>query len=83
MEGLSCGLPVITPLESGASELVGDENKEWVIKENLDIGYYNLHTSSSIPQIPLDKYFSAISHVINNLPEHRFRARKRAEDIRY
>ena len=78
VEGLSCGLPVITPLESGASELVGKENVEWVIPENLALGYYNLHTVEKIPTIPLQNYFDATINVLSNLPKHQRNARKRA-----
>ena len=79
VEGLSCGLPVITPLESGASELVGVENSNWVVKENLTMRYHNLHTSAGIPKIPLDKYVTAVKAVVDNLHENQMKARKRAE----
>ena len=78
VEGLSSGLPVITPLESGASELVGHENSDWVVRENLKMHYYNLHTTSSIPQIPLEKYITVILRVIDNLSENQSKARNRA-----
>ncbi len=77
-EGLASGLPVITPTESGAYELIGDENKSWSVNENLDLDYKTLHTPDKIAQIPLDKYSNVLDNIVKNLDKNKILARERA-----
>ncbi len=77
-EGLACGLPVITPYESGASELVGNTNQEWVVKEKLNFDYTNLYSHFHLPAFPLNKYVEAVENVLCSLEQHSLRARYRA-----
>ena len=81
VEGLSCGLPVVTPMESGAAELIGLENSKWAIEENLSIKYYNLHEVSCVPRVPIHRYVSTVRNVVNDLPAQQFKARERAENV--
>lgn len=61
-EGLASGLPVLTPAESGAAELIGGEKHQWVVEENLALEAYRpFHVASLIPRIPLDKYVTALN----------------------
>lgn|GEM_PF-4388501 len=79
-EGLASGLPVITLQESGASELVGPDNGDWVVEEGLPFGYYELQTPEALPRLPGTDYAERISRVIEDLPTHKERARQRAVD---
>lgn len=84
-EGLASGLPVLSPVQSGAAELIGDENGEWLVDEPVPFGYHEFHVASLIPAIPLDDYVQRAVRVIDRLDEHKTRARARAEqslDIR-
>ena len=79
-EGLASGLPVVTPVESGATELVGRQNARWCIEEGLDFRCRPLHAHASVPAIPLDHYVRVVSHIMENLHEEKQRARARAEE---
>jgi glycosyltransferase involved in cell wall biosynthesis len=80
-EGLASGLPVLTPLESGAAELIGATNAHWTVAEGLPWReYLPLHVASRLPRIPLANYSLALTRVIDQLPAERARARARAED---
>ena len=79
-EGLACGNPVITPFESGASELVGDENRDWIVKEKLSLDYMPIHIYERIPKIPLNRYLDTLDNILEKLPWHKEKARTRAED---
>jgi glycosyltransferase involved in cell wall biosynthesis len=84
-EGLASGLPVLTPRQSGAAELVGAENDDWVVDEHLPLEYRELHVPAEIPELPLDVYVARVERVLADLKDHRARARARAEralDIR-
>jgi glycosyltransferase involved in cell wall biosynthesis len=76
VEGLACGLPVITPEESGASELV--ENPLWIVKEDMPLKYYELQTIEAIPEVNLEKYKDVILEVFQNLDDNKRIARNRA-----
>ena len=78
VEGLSCGLPVITPFESGAKELIGPQNRNWAVNEGLKLNYKELHLSNKIPQINLQKYETVFKNVFLNLDKNKLSARKRA-----
>ena len=79
VEGLASGLPVITLKESGAFELIGIENSNWSIKENIEMDYLELHTDKKIPTIPQDKYKDIIIEVYDNINYNKELARFRAE----
>jgi glycosyltransferase involved in cell wall biosynthesis len=84
-EGLASGLPVFTPKQSGAAELVGAENAEWIVDEHLPLEYRELHVPQGIPELPVQEYAQRIEGVLARLAEHHTRARERAEralDIR-
>ncbi len=79
-EGLASGLPIVTPLESGAAELVGPQNARWCVEEGLALEYRSLHVASSIPQAPLDRYASVVTQIIQDLKTQKQHARARAEE---
>lgn len=84
-EGLACGLPVISPLESGSAELIGSENGSWVVPEGLVLDYLPYHNSALIPKAPVETYSNIVSSVLEKLAENKEKARARAErslDIR-
>ena len=84
-EGLASGLPVITPIESGASELVGKENSSWTVCEGLELKYRPLQIAEQIPMIPLGRYAEIFFSIWENLKIEKERARTRAKkelDIR-
>jgi len=64
IEMMACGLPVISVLESGASELV--EASDLLIKENLEMKYYELQTIESIPRIDVIKWSKKVEQVLDN-----------------
>jgi glycosyltransferase involved in cell wall biosynthesis len=76
VEGLACGLPVITPEESGSSELVG--NSSWIVKENIPLKYYELQTKEAIPEANLNKYGNVILQIFEKLNLNKEIARERA-----
>lgn len=79
-EGLASGLPVMTPHESGAAELVGEENADWVVRENLELKYRPMQMEEKTPGIPLKKYKDVFDRVMENLEEEKEKARSRAEN---
>lgn len=79
VEGLASGLPVITPLESGAEELVGKSNSNWVVAEQLDMQYMELHREEKIPVINLATYSKVFTKIFDNLKANQNSARARAE----
>jgi glycosyltransferase involved in cell wall biosynthesis len=76
VEGLACGLPVVTPKESGAAELVGQDL--WTINDGMQLKYYELQTIEAIPSIDLVMYKDTILRIFNNLGENKEIARARA-----
>jgi glycosyltransferase involved in cell wall biosynthesis len=80
VEGLASGLPVITPLESGAQELVGMSNFNWVVAEQLNMRYMELHREEKIPNINLETYSNVFIKIFDNLKANQNSARARAED---
>lgn len=78
-EGLASGLPVITPFESGASELVGKENADWTVREDLELKYRPMQVINKTPGIPIDKYEKVFHKIMDNLPGEKEKARFRAE----
>lgn len=86
VEGLASGLPVITPYESGARELVGKMNSDWVVKEHLELKHLELHRHDKIPAINLQRYGKVFKKIFYNLKSSQNSARERAEsklDIKY
>lgn len=85
-EGLASGLPVLTPAESGAAELIGSANKHWAIQEGIELEtYHSSFVAALTPAIPVDPYVHAFHLIMDDLGEARQRARARAEaalDIR-
>lgn len=79
-EGLASGLPVITPEESGAAELIGNENKRWTLHEGLQLQHYELHIKDSIPKIPVGDYINIFESILDNIKEEKQAARARAEE---
>lgn len=78
-EGLACGLPVVTPLQSGAAELVGAENSDWVVDEGVPIEYWEAHRWTKIPMAPVEIYANKIESILDNLKVNKDKARWRAE----
>jgi glycosyltransferase involved in cell wall biosynthesis len=79
-EGLASGLPVVTPMESGASELVGSENKDWCVKEGVALDYLPFQTGDMLPAVPYDRYIAVIRMILADLDANRRRARSQAEN---
>lgn len=79
-EGLASGLPVITPVQSGAYELIGEENKIWSCDEHLNLDFKTLHIANNIPKLPLHRYKKIIDDIFENLSKHKINARLRAEE---
>ncbi len=77
-EGLACGLPVITPKESGAFELIGKCNSDWAVTEDVKLDYMNYHCTEHMPVIPFKQYISKIISITQNLKDHSDSARLRA-----
>lgn len=80
IEGLACGLPVITPLQSGASELVG-ENVSWIVDEGISFGFYNLHDKYNFIPFRKESYASVFMGVYEDLAENKIRAKHRANEL--
>lgn len=80
-EALASGLPVISPLESGAAELVGECGAGWLVKENLKFDYYELHSIRGLPETPVDKYVDVCEMIYSSLQEEKNKARNRASDF--
>lgn len=78
VEGLASGLPVITPVQSGAYELIS-KNRDWSINEHIKLEYKKLYCIKNLPEIPLEKYAKKIINIFNNLDYHKRRARLLAE----
>jgi len=85
-EGLASGLPVLTPAESGAAELIGPANGHWAIQEGIKLEtYQSAYVAALTPSLPVDPYIQAFQLIMDDLSEARRRARARAEaalDIR-
>jgi len=85
-EGLASGLPVVTPVESGAAELIGEPNRHWTVREHLRVEEYrSWFVASEIPALPVEAYAAVVETVLDDLPAEKARARARAEaalDIR-
>ncbi len=80
-EGLASGLPVVTPIESGAAELVGEKNRRWCVEEGLAFEYRSLHVASCIPHAPLERYALVVKEIIYDLRMQKQHARARAEEV--
>ena len=79
-EGLASGLPVLTPAESGAAELIGSANKNWAIREGIELEtYQSSFVAALAPALPVDPYVHAFHSIMDDLGEARQRARARAE----
>ncbi len=77
VEMMSCGLPVITVRESGASELINIE--ELLITEGIKLDYHELHTLEKIPQINISDWSVVVAMVLDNMEYYRFHILDRVE----
>ena len=68
IEMLSCGLPVVTTNLSGAAEVL-DFDENFVVKEDLDFDYYEIHTPVKLPKINLDIWSNKILNIFDNYQE--------------
>jgi len=66
---------VITPAESGASELVGRENRSWTVNEGLVLKYRPMQIADKIPKIPLNKYMQVFDLIWKNIEDEKIKAR--------
>jgi len=85
-EGLACGLPVISPLQSGASEILGDKLLACCIDESVSLNYSSYHTPGQVPVINLIDYSRVFTQIYDNILYYSHLARKRAVsnlDIKY
>tara|TARA_B100001250_G_scaffold84532_1_gene69864 strand:+ start:3873 stop:4973 length:1101 start_codon:yes stop_codon:yes gene_type:complete len=78
VEGLASGLPVVTPRESGAFELI-DFNKDWSVEEGKEIDYYENHRPWSFSDIEIPPYKEKIISMVDNIVENKSLARNIAE----
>jgi glycosyltransferase involved in cell wall biosynthesis len=78
IEGLACGLPVVTPKESGAFELIGNSNSDWAVTEDVKLDFTSHHCTEHVPAIPFKQYISKIISITQNLKDHSDSARLRA-----
>ena len=78
VEGLASGLPVVTPLQSGASELIGKKNIKWAVDEKIKMKYFETYNFKKIPKIPIEKYQKKIIKIFKNINHHKKIARKQA-----
>jgi len=78
VEGLASGLPVVTPKESGAYELI-QYQEGWSIEENIEIDYYENHRPWVAPTINLSSYEEKIIPLIENIDQNKELARDIAE----
>ena len=63
-EMMACGLPVITCLESGASELLGIPSL--CIKENLNLNFLEFQTIEKLPRINLDLWSNKVFEILDD-----------------
>ena len=81
-EGLASGLPVLTPVESGAAELIGPANQHWAVSEGISLRKFrSSFVADAIPPLPVERYVDAFRLIMDGLAEHRRRARARAEAV--
>lgn len=81
IEGLACGLPVISPKQSGASELIGITNHEWIVDEDISFGFTYLHDKNNFIPFNYNAYISVFVNVYKNLSFNKIKAKKRANDL--
>ena len=79
VEGLASGLPVITPEESGAYELI-QSNMSWSVKENKELDFYENHRPGVLPIIDLEPYVQKVISVVEDISLHKKIARNIAEE---
>lgn len=79
-EGLACGLPVLTPRRSGAAELVGPDNKDWVTDDGVQAAVQSVHRADALPFFPMGAWRGRLDNVMADLPTAREKARQRAVD---
>lgn len=79
-EGLASGLPVVTPVESGASELIGPENAHWAVHESLTLEHRELHVAEAIPRALEEQYIRVVDELLQKLGHEQAAARSRATD---
>lgn len=79
-EALACGLPVITPLQSGASELIGGALTGLCVDEKLTLSYMKFQTISGIPEINFEQYINTLHRVLEHNIHYRNAVRDRVED---
>ena len=70
VEGLASGLPVITPEESGAYELI-QSNMSWSVKENKELDFYENHRPGVLPIIDLEPYVQKVISVVEDISLHK------------
>jgi glycosyltransferase involved in cell wall biosynthesis len=78
VEMVACGLPVISVLESGASEIIKCD--DLIIEENISLDYMELQTGSSLPKVNIYDWSDRILHVIGNKKYYSDRMLQRVEE---
>lgn len=79
-EALAMGMPVITPKQSGAAELLYFDDK-WIVDEAREFDYFDFQDSSMVKISPdlVDIYFSRLVFIIENYSVESSKARKYAK----
>jgi len=80
VEGLACGLPVVTPKQSGAFELIGS-NTDWTVDERLAFDFYYLHDKFNCISFDYDAYSLVVKNILINLNYHKLNASARAMEL--
>ena len=70
IEGLMAGLPVISPLNTGTSELLEPFSDKWCRR----IIWYEFFPVSYklLPRLPIKKYLKVFKHIFDNLEEYKY-----------
>ncbi len=76
VEGISCGLPVITTEAGGIPEIIGEAGR--VITEKLPLYYTDHHHYPFLPRVNIEQAAHEAHHVLEQIDEYRALARERA-----
>jgi len=64
IEMVACGLPVLTTIDSGAAEII--KNDDLIIGEGVDMDYIELQTEESIPKVDIKDWADRVVNVLEN-----------------
>jgi glycosyltransferase involved in cell wall biosynthesis len=76
VEGVSCGLPVITTEAGGIPEIIGEAGR--VITEKLPLHYTDHHHYEFLPRVDIEQAAQEAHHILEQIDGYRLLARERA-----